>query len=62
MTKKFLQYLKFWNPLFFTFSYSGFKIVFVVVVSSKLSCGRTFENVMSGSACLIDQFEPNYDE
>ena len=33
--------------------YAGFKPVFVLVVPSKLSWGRTFENLISGVACLI---------
>ena len=35
---------------------------FVLVVSSKLSWGCTFENVMLGTECLIYQSGPSYDE
>ena len=37
-----------------------FKAVFVLVVPSKLTWGYTFENFMSGVACLIYQYGPNY--
>ena len=33
---------------------------FFLVVPSKLSWGRTFENFISGLACLIWQYGPNY--
>ena len=44
------------------FWYAGFRTVFVLALSSKVSWGRTFEKLMSGAECLIYQSGPSYDE
>ena len=55
-----IKYSKSYPPYFKAYDMVVSKQFFVLVVRSKLSLGRTFENEISLVTSLIYQYKPNY--